>query len=318
MQLDSFRYFAELARAGSFYGAAKTLFISQQGLNKAITSLEAELGVKLIEREARGVRLTASGEVLLDHVESLLHDYSDMLKDLYATHVTTTASDARIAIHMTYYPARISEPFVRQMKESSSINIIEEPFQNVVDGARASDGSALYLCDLYGAHERVTEFSDLVFEPMIVSRAGVIWRDGSPIAPRGAIHREQLADVPLSIDAHREMRRLAEYIMQDYPLNNIRQGIANPKGRIEYAAETEDIVLLYDSFGFELSQANPELACDSLHFTPFSTPRSITQVGFFYPKDARPNVRARHIIEVLRAHIRERYADYLNCYPITR
>ena len=61
MQIESFRYFEELARVGSFYGAAKSVYISQQGLNKAISSLESELGVKLIQRESRGVRLTSSG-----------------------------------------------------------------------------------------------------------------------------------------------------------------------------------------------------------------------------------------------------------------
>ena len=65
MQIESLRYFIELARAGSFYGAAKNTFLSQQGLNKAITSLESELGVKLVERSRRGVRLTSEGEAFL-------------------------------------------------------------------------------------------------------------------------------------------------------------------------------------------------------------------------------------------------------------
>ncbi len=316
MQLDALRYFSELARVGSFYGAAKNIYITQQGLSKAINSLESELGVKLIERESRGVRLTASGEVLLEHAQVLLRDYSDMLKDLYAQHATSSAGDARLVIHMTYYPSQISEPFIRHMKSVNSISLVEEPFQQVIDGARNSDGSELFLCDVYGAPERLAEYSDLVFEPMVSTQAGVIWHDGMPIETRGTIHREQLADVPLSVDSHREMVRLAEYIMEDYPLNNIRIGVANPKGRIEHAAASDEIALLYDSFGYTLIQANPALSNDALRFTPFSTPRSIIQIGFFYNKKARPNVRARHVVEVLRHHIRENYADYLERYPL--
>ena len=221
-----------------------------------------------------------------------------------------------LVIHMTYYPAQIAEPFIRHMKSVSSINLVEEPFRQVIDGARNSDGSELFLCDVYGGPERLDDYPDLVFEPMVSSRSGVIWRDGMPIETHGTIHREQLADVPLSIDSHREMVRLTEYIMEDYPLNNICIGVANPKGRIEHAAASDDVALLYDSFGYTLIQANPQLANEALHFTPFSTPRSITQIGFFYNKKARPNVRARHIIEVLRHHIRENYADYLEQYPI--
>lgn len=316
MHIDSLRYFVELARTGSFYGAAKNVFISQQGLSKAIGSLESELGLKLVEREPRGVRLTGAGEVLLEHAEVLLAEYSDTLKDLYAHHVSAAHDDARLIIHMTYYPSRISEPFVREMKSFASISLVEEPFPQVIEGARESDGSELFLCDVYGAHEWLADNRDLVFEPMIATRAGVVWRDEAPLDVKGAVHREQLADVPLSIDSHREMRRLAEYVMEDYPLNNIQIGLANPKARIEYAMTTESMTLLYDSFGFWLIQANPELASDDMHFTPFSTPRSITQVGFVYHKKARPNVRARHVIEALRHHIRNRYADYLERYPL--
>ncbi len=316
MQIDTLRYFVELARVGSFYGAAKNVFISQQGLNKAISSLESELGVKLVERESRGVRLTGSGEVLLEHAKVLLAEYSDTLKDLYAHHATSSHDDMRLIIHMTYYPSQISEPFVRQMKTLESINLVEEPFQQVIEGAQQSDGSELYLCDIYGATERLAKYPDLIFEPMIATRAGVVWSKESPLKVRGAIHREQLADVPLSIDSHREMRRLAEYVMQDYPLNNIQMGMANPKGRIELASLSGGLTLLYDSFGFSLIQANPQLANKALRFTPFSTPRSITLVGFVYSKRARPNVRARHIIEVLRYHLQTKYADYMAKYPI--
>ena len=316
MQIDTLRYFMELARTGSFYGAAKNVYISQQGLSKAIGSLESELGVKLVEREPRGIRLTGSGEVLLEHAKTLLGEYSDMLKDLYAHHASAGSDDARLVIHMTYYPSRISEPFVRQMKSYGSISLVEEPFTQVIDGARHSDGSELFLCDVYGAHERLSNHPDLVFEPMVATRAGVIWGKDAPLEVRGSIHREQLADVPLSIDTHREMRRLAEYIMEDYPLNNIQFGLANPKARIEYAAETGDLALLYDSFGFALIQANPELANADLNFMPFSTPRSVTQVGFVYGKKARPNARARNVIEVLRNHLRTRFADYLERYPL--
>jgi hypothetical protein len=39
---------------------------------------------------------------------------------------------------------------------------------------------------------------------------GVVWSTDSSFAPQGDIHREQLADLPLSIDSHREMTHLAE------------------------------------------------------------------------------------------------------------
>ena len=316
MHIESLRYFVELARAGSFYRAAKNVYISQQGLNKAVSSLESELGVKLVERANRGVRLTSAGEVFLEHACTLLLEYSDTLKDLYAEHATSSHEDRRLVIHMTYYPSQVSEPFVRAMKAFDSINIVEEPFARVVEGARESDGSELFLADVYGASERHDLMGEMMFEQMLITQAGVVWRDGSPFAGRSTVHREQLEDEPLAIDSNREMTRLAEYVMEDHELNNIRLGVANPRGRIEYAASSTEIALLYDSFGFELAQASERLNTDELHFTPFSTPRSYVPVGFLYPKKARPNTRARHVIEALRYHSRTCYADYLARYPL--
>ena len=40
MQIESLHYFIALARAGSFYRAAKDVFISQQGLSKAIGAID--------------------------------------------------------------------------------------------------------------------------------------------------------------------------------------------------------------------------------------------------------------------------------------
>jgi len=112
------------------------------------------------------------------------------------------------------------------------------------------------------------------------------------------------------------MMRLAEYIMEDCPLNDIRMGVSNPKGRIEYLGSATGVAALYDSFGYTLIQASPKLASKDLHFAPFSTPRSILHVGFLYNKKARPNVRARHVIEVLRRSIQTNFADYLQRYPL--
>ena len=87
MQVENLRYFIELAKAGSFYGAAKNTFLSQQGLNKAITSLESELDVKLVERGRRGVRLTSEGEAFLRHARHIVSDYDLMVEDLVAQRV---------------------------------------------------------------------------------------------------------------------------------------------------------------------------------------------------------------------------------------
>jgi DNA-binding transcriptional LysR family regulator len=59
------RYFVTVAEEGSITRAAEKLHISQPTLSQAISQLEADLGLSLLERHGRGVRLTAEGEAFL-------------------------------------------------------------------------------------------------------------------------------------------------------------------------------------------------------------------------------------------------------------
>ena len=62
------RYFATVARAGSFTAASQILNISQPALGTQIKQLETQLGTRLFARHARGITLTEAGSVFLAHV----------------------------------------------------------------------------------------------------------------------------------------------------------------------------------------------------------------------------------------------------------
>jgi len=62
--LADFSYFLAIARHRSFRRAGQELGISASGLSHAIKGLEARVGVRLLNRTARSVTLTAAGEEL--------------------------------------------------------------------------------------------------------------------------------------------------------------------------------------------------------------------------------------------------------------
>lgn len=73
MELRHLRYFIAVAEEGSLLTAAqRRLHTSQPSLSRQIRDLECEVGVKLLERQARGVALTAAGKIFLDHARLAL------------------------------------------------------------------------------------------------------------------------------------------------------------------------------------------------------------------------------------------------------
>lgn len=73
MELRHLRYFIAVAEEGSLLQAAeRRLHTAQPSLSRQIRDLELELGVKLLERKARGIQLTAAGRVFLDHARLAL------------------------------------------------------------------------------------------------------------------------------------------------------------------------------------------------------------------------------------------------------
>jgi len=60
------------AEVGSFSGAAEVLSFTQPAISRQIATLEVEAGAQLVERNARGIRLTAAGELLVGHADAIL------------------------------------------------------------------------------------------------------------------------------------------------------------------------------------------------------------------------------------------------------
>ena len=66
------RVLREVAARGSFSAAAESLSYTQSAVSQQIAALEREAGTTLVERSARGVRLTDAGRVLVEHADAIL------------------------------------------------------------------------------------------------------------------------------------------------------------------------------------------------------------------------------------------------------
>src|SRR5215218_10026272 len=66
------RVLREVALRGSFSAAAESLSFTQSAVSQQIAALEREAGATLVERSARGVRLTEAGEAVVRHADTIL------------------------------------------------------------------------------------------------------------------------------------------------------------------------------------------------------------------------------------------------------
>lgn len=76
--LEQLRTFCAAADLGSIGRAAQRLHLSQPAVSKRLKALEEGLGVALLERSPRGVRMTPAGERLYPHARRLLSDMEEL------------------------------------------------------------------------------------------------------------------------------------------------------------------------------------------------------------------------------------------------
>lgn len=72
MELRQLRYFLALCRTMNFTRAAEEVNIAQPPFSRQISNLEDELGVRLIDRDSRPMRLTSSGEFYRERAQEII------------------------------------------------------------------------------------------------------------------------------------------------------------------------------------------------------------------------------------------------------
>ena len=99
MELRHLRYFVTVAELLNFTKAATRLRVAQPALSRQIRDLEDELGVQLLERGPRAVRLTGAGATFLDEAKAVLQR-----ADTAVQAVRAVARGERGEIHVGYAP----------------------------------------------------------------------------------------------------------------------------------------------------------------------------------------------------------------------
>lgn len=81
-RLDELRTFLTILDEGSLAAAARRLRRSPPAVTRTLSGLEAELGVRLVERTTRQLAATEAGRRLADHARRLLGDFDEAMRDV--------------------------------------------------------------------------------------------------------------------------------------------------------------------------------------------------------------------------------------------
>lgn len=126
MRLDDFKYVSEVAKHHSFSKAAKTLFISQPALSKAVMKLENELGIELFKRDHTSVNLTPAGAAFLIQANQILemtNDLEQKMNEFAAAKVITLRIGSSQFYIKYFFPHII--PYFNKLFPNINIKITE-------------------------------------------------------------------------------------------------------------------------------------------------------------------------------------------------
>ncbi|WP_225784843.1 LysR family transcriptional regulator [Xenophilus sp. Marseille-Q4582] len=105
-RIDHLRIFLRIAHCGSFTQASVQLGIPRTSVSLALQQLEARVGVQLLHRTTRRVRLTPDGEALLKRADTLVAGM-DELEQQFRTPHASTAGKLRVDV-----PSRLARRFI--------------------------------------------------------------------------------------------------------------------------------------------------------------------------------------------------------------
>jgi DNA-binding transcriptional LysR family regulator len=94
------RILREVAARGTITAAAEALFLTPPAVSHQLATLEREVGVPLLQRTARSIRLTDAGELLVRRAETILAECESAVAELESFHDEISGS-VRVSVFQT-------------------------------------------------------------------------------------------------------------------------------------------------------------------------------------------------------------------------
>lgn len=192
MDIQQLKNFVAIASQQSFTRAAEQLFITQPMLTRCIKSLEAELGVKLIERTSKFFRLTDAGEALYDQATQLLGQYQDIFRTIddvkQAQLGQVRISSPGVLLDM-YFPPLLTD--FRRENPGIDISIVEEGSKLTAQAVMRGE------VDIGLVMLPVDNLVHMEVIPVVSDEVGLLVKENHPFADKSVVHIGGLKDMDI-------------------------------------------------------------------------------------------------------------------------
>lgn len=175
--LNDMLYFTEIVAQGGFAAAGRSLHMPKSKLSRRLADLETRLGVRLLQRTTRKLKLTPVGETYLRHCQAM-REQAEAAQEAVAQVQTAPRGTVRVACPVTVAQSTLADllpgflaqyPLVKLHVEVSNraVDVVEEGFDVALRVRATLEDSATLVVKNFGKSATL-----LVASPAQLQRQG--------------------------------------------------------------------------------------------------------------------------------------------------
>lgn len=198
MTLQQLKYILKIVEYRSITQAARNIFITQPALSNSVKELEAELGIEIFMRNAKGITLTADGEEFLSYARQVV-EQSDLLEQRY----TNKKPSRQICSFSTQHYAFAVNAFVNLVRKTNAdeyeFTLRETRTYEIIEDVRnlKSETGILYLNHFNrNVMQKLFKENHLAFHALFTASPHVFISRDNPLAAKQSVSLHDLEDFP--------------------------------------------------------------------------------------------------------------------------
>ncbi|MBQ8895154.1 MAG: LysR family transcriptional regulator [Clostridia bacterium] len=197
MNILHMKYAVEVAKVGSLNKASESLYVALPNISRSIKELEADLGIAIFDRSAKGVTLTPEGAEFIGYAKSILSQI-EQVESLYKEG-SSRKQKFSISVPRACYISEAFAEFSKSLtREAAEIFYKETNSQRTINNILNHDyklGIIRYAENYDKFFKAMLEEKGLSYEMVTEFSYKLIMSAESPLAQKESITFEDLKDL---------------------------------------------------------------------------------------------------------------------------